>query len=84
VEEAAKSVGYTFSGVRAANHDTGLYSMSYADFVVPLVKAMQEQQQMIAEQKSLIDVLQLENAQVKAHLAKISQALVSAGIVTEQ
>ena len=42
VEKAAKDVGYNFSGVDAAKNAKDLYGLRYADFVVPLVKAVQE------------------------------------------
>jgi trimeric autotransporter adhesin len=42
VEKAAKELGYDFSGVDAAKNDKDLYGLRYADFVVPLVKAVQE------------------------------------------
>jgi hypothetical protein len=42
VEQAARSLNYDFSGVDAAKNDKDLYSLRYADFVVPLVKAVQE------------------------------------------
>jgi trimeric autotransporter adhesin len=44
VEQAAKSAGYDFSGVDLPKNDKDLYGIRYGDFVVPLVKAMQEQQ----------------------------------------
>lgn len=49
VEEAAKSTGYDFSGVAVPIDENGFYGLRYAEFVVPLVKAMQEQQVMIKE-----------------------------------
>ena len=42
VEKAAKSLNYDFSGVDAAKNDKSLYGLRYAEFVVPLVKAVQE------------------------------------------
>jgi hypothetical protein len=42
VEEAARSLGYDFSGVDAPKGADDLYGLRYAEFVVPLVKAMQE------------------------------------------
>ena len=42
VEKTAKSIGYAFSGVDAPENDKGTYGLRYADFVVPLVKAVQE------------------------------------------
>lgn len=42
VEKAAKELGYDFCGVDAAKNDNDLYGLRYAEFVVPLVKAVQE------------------------------------------
>ncbi|MEP6465446.1 MAG: tail fiber domain-containing protein, partial [Parafilimonas sp.] len=42
VEKAAKQIGYDFSGVDAPKNDKDLYGLRYAEFVVPLVKAVQE------------------------------------------
>lgn len=47
VESVAKELGFNFSGVDAPKNANGVYGLRYADFVVPLVKAVQEQQQMI-------------------------------------
>jgi len=47
VEEAANETGYDFSGVDKPKNDNDFYGLRYAEFVVPLVKAMQEQQEMI-------------------------------------
>lgn len=50
VEKAAKSVNYSFSGVDLPKNENDLYSLRYGDFVVPLVKAVQE---LSAENESL-------------------------------
>ncbi|CAN5774826.1 hypothetical protein BH10BAC2_BH10BAC2_39900 [soil metagenome] len=42
VEKAAKELNYNFSGVDVAKNDIDLYGLRYAEFVVPLVKAVQE------------------------------------------
>jgi hypothetical protein len=42
VEKAAKELNYDFSGMDAAKNDKDLYGLRYSDFVVPLVKAVQE------------------------------------------
>ena len=42
VEEAARSIGYDFSGVDAVGNGKGIYGIRYAEFVVPLAKAVQE------------------------------------------
>jgi trimeric autotransporter adhesin len=49
VERAAKETGYDFSGVQKPANPDELYSLRYSDFVVPLVKAVQEQQKMIED-----------------------------------
>jgi trimeric autotransporter adhesin len=56
VEDAAKSIGYEFSGVDAPENETDLYGLRYSEFVVPLVKAVQEQQEMIETQKSQLEL----------------------------
>ena len=47
VEAAAKQTGFDFSGVDKPRNEHSVYGLRYAEFVVPLVKAVQEQQQMI-------------------------------------
>jgi hypothetical protein len=42
VEETAKKLKYEFSGVDKPQTEGGLYGLRYSDFVVPLVKAVQE------------------------------------------
>ena len=42
VEKAAKSLHYDFSGVDAPENKDGFYGLRYGDFIVPLVKAVQE------------------------------------------
>ena len=56
VYNASKSIGYDFNGVDIPK-DNGLMSLRYAEFVVPLVKAVQEQQLLIEKQQKLIDDL---------------------------
>jgi trimeric autotransporter adhesin len=42
VEAAAKQSGFDFSGVDKAKNENDTYGLRYAEFVVPLVKAVQE------------------------------------------
>jgi len=42
VEQAAATAGYDFSGVDKPKNDDDYYGLRYAEFVVPLVKAVQE------------------------------------------
>lgn len=57
VETAANESGYDFDGIHKPQNEHDLYSLSYAQFVVPLVKAVQEQQTMIKNQQKQIDLL---------------------------
>lgn len=50
VEEAAKAVGFDFSGVDKPKNEQDFYGLRYAEFTVPLVKAVQE---LDAENKAL-------------------------------
>ncbi|MBC7777389.1 MAG: tail fiber domain-containing protein [Phycisphaerae bacterium] len=54
VEKAAKEVGYDFDGVDAPKNEKDLYGLRYAEFTVPLVKAVQE---LDAENKALKTML---------------------------
>jgi len=54
IEEAAQQINYDFSGVDAPKNDNDHYGLRYAEFVVPLVKATQEQQQIIEAQQETI------------------------------
>ena len=42
VETAAKSIGYDFSAIIKPADEKSMYSLGYAEFTVPLVKAVQE------------------------------------------
>jgi len=57
VEAAAREVGYDFSGVVPPQNEKDHYSLRYAEFVVPLVKAVQEQQKMIEQLENEITAL---------------------------
>ena len=57
VEIAAKAANYEFSGVDKPKNVDDFYGLRYGDFVVPLVKAVQEQQKMIETlQKEITDL----------------------------
>jgi hypothetical protein len=50
VEEAANSLRFNFSGVDAPKNENDYYGLRYAEFTVPLVKAVQEQQAVLVDQ----------------------------------
>jgi hypothetical protein len=54
VEKTLRETGFiSFDAVHAPTNETDNYSLGYAEFVVPLVKAIQEQQAQIEELKQL-------------------------------
>jgi len=74
VEQAAKEAGYDFSGVQKANDDLGMYSISYAQFVVPLVKAVQElNRKLERENRSLRQALRDQQSRIDALEARLDQ-----------
>jgi hypothetical protein len=65
VEEAAIKAGFNFSGIIKPKKESDHYSLSYDAFVVPLVKAMQEQQQVINNQNKKIAELEKQIEEIK-------------------
>lgn len=61
VEAVAKKMNYDFSGVDAAKSDKDLYGLRYSDFVVPLVKAVQE---LNSRNDSLLQLVNTLQAQI--------------------
>ena len=75
VEQIAKTLGYNFSGIDKPKDATKqTYALRYSDFVVPLVKAVQEQQQQIEKLQKENDELKKLKEQVE-NLTKIIQSL---------
>jgi len=60
VEVAAVKCNFDFSGTDKPKNDHDNYSLRYALFVVPLVKAIQEQQYIINERAKVIEMLKAE------------------------
>ncbi|KAF2082639.1 tail fiber domain-containing protein [Flavobacterium sharifuzzamanii] len=58
VEAAANKINYQFSGIVKPANDNEFYSLRYSEFVVPLVKAVQEQQELIEKQNNKISDLE--------------------------
>src|SRR6266542_1967907 len=68
VEEAAKKLNFEFSGVDKPQSKDGVYGLRYDNFVVPIVKAVQE----LSRQN---DQLKKQNKELKARLDKIEAML---------
>ena len=59
VEQAAEDSGYDFSGVDKPKNENDFYGLRYAEFVVPLVKAVQE--------------LEIQNEELKKEIENLKQ-----------
>jgi type II secretory pathway pseudopilin PulG len=66
VEKAAKEVGYNFNGVGIPQNNKDNYSLAYAQFVMPLVQGMQEQQ-------AIIEKLQNNNEQQQKQIDELKE-----------
>lgn len=70
VDSAAKAVGYDFSGVDKVTDSDRMLGLRYAEFVVPLVKAVQEQNRVIEEQRVVIQQLMERLNTIESRIAK--------------
>lgn len=72
VEKAALDANFDFSGIIKPSSESDHYSLSYESFVVPLVKAVQEQQNIISIQRRKINELEerLKNIEIKINQMK--------------
>ena len=68
VEKAAQSINYDFSGVDAPGSDSDLYGLRYAEFVMPLVKAAQEQMKQINQLKD-------KTEDIKSRIVRVEKIL---------
>jgi len=66
VQEAARESGYDFNGIHVPADDRDNYSIAYSLLTVPLVKAVQEQQEQIEELKDI-------NAELLKRIKKIEE-----------
>ena len=73
VELAAKKLGYDFSGVDAPKNDKDNYGLRYSEFVVPLVKAMQEQQTLIQSQLTIVEEQQTLIKKLEERITTLEQ-----------
>jgi trimeric autotransporter adhesin len=65
VEKAAKECGFTFPGIDIPQNDKEVYSLRYVDFIMPMVKALQEMNESL---KNNVQILKSENANLKAEI----------------
>jgi len=79
VESASNKAGYNFSGLYKPKNSKDTYGLNYTEFVVPLVKAVQElsgkNDSLIAVVADLRDSLAALIVQMNDRLAKIEQSM---------
>jgi hypothetical protein len=73
VEKIAKELGYSFDGVHAPANDRDHYSLAYSQFIMPLVKSVQQQQTIIEKQNSEMDILKAQVAELTKVVNKLTQ-----------
>lgn len=82
VEKTAKELGYDFSGIDAPKNDNDLYGLRYAEFVVPLVKAVQELSKENDELKK--EIKEIKAILAQPNTAKQSNSGTSSNVTLEQ
>lgn len=75
VEQAAQDVGFDFHGVEKPQNEESHYGLRYAEFVVPLVKAVQEQQEQIEAQQQSIEELNAIVAQQQQQIDSLLSSM---------
>jgi len=74
VHEAMKESGYTsFTGIDIPRNEKEVYSLRYVDFVMPMIKAIQEQQKMIENLKQENEKLKAKNEVLESKLSEIEK-----------
>ncbi len=75
IEQAAQAVGYDFNGLHKPDSEYDYYSLAYSQFVIPLVKAVQELSAMVETQKQ-------ENQTLRQELETLKNAVYGATVKT--
>ncbi len=78
VEAAMRASGYDFNGLHRPENQDDYYTVAYSQFVVPLVKAVQEQQEIIKAQQTELDALKAQNTAQQAAFEQRFQKLEAA------
>jgi trimeric autotransporter adhesin len=78
VEAAAKASGFNFPGIDAPRNSKEVYTLRYVDFIMPMVKAIQQQQVIIDNLKSekeaqaeRIKLMEKQNEEILKRLAAL-------------
>jgi hypothetical protein len=84
VEQAALASGFDFDGIDKPQNQHDLYGLRYAEFTVPLVKAVQEQQAQITLLDERIKELEERNNLLESKLMELDQLKVAIQLLTDQ
>ncbi len=74
VQEVIDQTGFVFDGVEKPQHEGDHYSIRYAEFVVPLTKAVQELNTLLEEQNETIASLQAQLNELKGDESQSSES----------
>ena len=75
VEQAANDVKYNFSGVDIPKNQNDYYGLRYGEFVVPIVKAVQEQQEFIVKNTAKLSDLEINEKEMETRTKAIEVRL---------
>jgi trimeric autotransporter adhesin len=75
VEALSNALGYEFSGVDAPKNDKDIYGLRYADFVVPIVKSVQELNALLLDKNQEIESLKNSNLKLQKQLLENTKAI---------
>jgi hypothetical protein len=75
VERIARELGYDFDGVKAPKNDKDFYKVSYSQFIMPLVKSVQEQQSIIEDQNKKIAVQEQQLIKLQEQVEELAKAV---------
>ena len=74
VEKAAQSIGYDFCGIDSPENDKSVYGLRYGDFVVPLVKAVQELSEQNNRLQEAVQELREQNNRLQEQIYELANA----------
>ena len=75
VEKTAELLGYEFSGVDAPKNENDIYGLRYSEFVVPLVKSVQELNEELQSKSQKIAALEQQNKELLLEVEQNSERL---------
>jgi hypothetical protein len=82
VETAANKVGYDFSGLHKPQNDKDTYGLNYTEFVVPLIKSVQELSSSNEDLRNQVNDLQSQLNEIKVKFESLVKGGISSGSTT--